>query len=555
MKNSIEGGDVMNLEFHPKFNSTNDGLTAASGRKSSMLELKCLKEGNTSFKDLLTQTKNGKKPPAVEKPIASAGNLQNSLPNEQISGKENKDKNSDPLKEGLLLEPFQAMNTPTVEENNRDKFNPLVQNGGMSYFQSPPQLYSTPITGNEENVQLVTGNNDLNIGIGDVSPLENQLVENTTNSSQIGQLSEGQKETSQNFKNFVSLGDNNLELTKPQASLEPIVGKVNSTIPDNTGTEQKAIGPEEPVEVTQTENPQASLEPILGKADMTIPENIGTEQKAIGPDGPLEVTQTEKSLKSPEPILGKVDLTIPEKVETRQKTLGSEGKIDIKETGKSLKSTDPILGEADEFLIENTGTEKKTIGTEDQNGSIQRGMDEIPLINILPTKNTVIQTVDNVAVSAQIEQQIILQLDKNKPITFQMKLNPENLGEIDVQLKFDQGKLIIDITAFSKDTQALLMGQIDKLIKGLALQNVQVESVHLNNQTQNSNGSDSKALMMNMGMDFTQSQKHALSRESFRNQNNLTKNGNPDDDQELVVGISGNEQSRPPRYHKINVLI
>lgn len=515
LKILIEGGDVMNLEFHPKFNSQNDGLTAASGIKSSMLELKGLKEGNTSFKDLLTQTKNAKNQQAVEKPIASVENLQNSLPNEQISGAENKDNNSDPLKEGLLLEPFQEINKLTVEENNKDKVNPLIQNGGMSYFQSSPQLVSTPITANEENVQLVVGNNDLNIGIGDVSAPENQLVANTTNSSQVGQLLEGQEETGQTFKSFTSPDDNNLELTNSQESLEPILGNVNPDLSENTEV---------------------------------VP-------KVLGAEGQFKVAQTEKSLESPTSILSKVDPSLFETTGTEQKNPGVKGEIDIKETGKSVESSEQILGKVDVPLLENSEKEQKTTGTEDQNGSIQKGMEEIPLNNILPTKNTVIQTVDNVAVAGQIEQQIMSQLDKNKPITFQMKLNPENLGEIDVQLKFDQGKLIIDITAFSKDTQALLLGQIDKLIKGLALQNVQVESVHLNNQTQNSNGSDSKALMMNMGMDFTQSQKHALARENYREQNNLTKNTNPDDDQELVMGIPGNEQSRPPRYHKINVLI
>lgn len=515
LKILIEGGDVMNLEFHPKFNSSNDGLTAASGIKSSMLELKGLKEGNTRFKDLLTQTKNAKNQPAVEKPIASVEDLQNSLPNEQISGAENKDNNSDPFKEGLLLEPFQEINKLAVEENNKDKVNPLIQNGGMSYFQSSPQLVSTPITANEENVQLVVGNNDLNIGIGDVSAPENQLVANTTNSSQVGQLLEGQEETGQTFKSFVSQGDNNLELTKSQESLESILGNVNPDLSENTEV---------------------------------VP-------KVLGAEGSFEVIQTEISRESLEPIQGKVNPTVSENTEAVPKTMGSEGSFEVAQTEKPLKSTEPILGEVDGSLLENPGTEKQTIDTEDQNGSIQKGMEEIPLNSILPTKNTVLQTVDNVAVAGQIEQQIMSQLDKNKPITFQMKLNPENLGEIDVQLKFDQGKLIIDITAFSKDTQALLLGQIDKLIKGLALQNVHVESVNLNNQTQNSNGSDSKALMMNMGMDFTQSQKHALARENYREQNNLTKNTNPDDDQELVMGIPGNEQSRPPRYHKINVLI
>jgi flagellar hook-length control protein FliK len=86
-----------------------------------------------------------------------------------------------------------------------------------------------------------------------------------------------------------------------------------------------------------------------------------------------------------------------------------------------------------------------------------------------------------------------------------MQLQPEELGQIDIKLKLNEGKLIIDIVAANSKTQALLTNQVDKLIASMGLQNVQVESVHVSQQmNQESNGGQNQWQSMNSGMDFSQ---------------------------------------------------
>jgi flagellar hook-length control protein FliK len=70
--------------------------------------------------------------------------------------------------------------------------------------------------------------------------------------------------------------------------------------------------------------------------------------------------------------------------------------------------------------------------------------------------------------------------NKNVPTVLSMRLEPAELGKIDVSLKLTAaGKLVIDIAAESAKTQALLAGQTDKLVQALGLQNVQVENVSM----------------------------------------------------------------------------
>ncbi|MDR2295621.1 MAG: flagellar hook-length control protein FliK [Clostridiales Family XIII bacterium] len=80
----------------------------------------------------------------------------------------------------------------------------------------------------------------------------------------------------------------------------------------------------------------------------------------------------------------------------------------------------------------------------------------------------------------QIAREVFTALaDKRLPTTLSMRLEPAELGRIDVSMKLTSaGKLVIDIAAESAKTQALLAGQTDKLVQALGLQNVQVESVN-----------------------------------------------------------------------------
>ena len=107
---------------------------------------------------------------------------------------------------------------------------------------------------------------------------------------------------------------------------------------------------------------------------------------------------------------------------------------------------------------------------------------------------------------SQIGNESLTKLGEKGPAEFRMQLEPEDLGQIDIKLKFSEGKLMIDILAASARTQALLTSQVDKLISGLGLQNVHVESVQVSSQT-NSQAQDSsqgQAFTMHSSMDFSQ---------------------------------------------------
>ncbi|MCG2730241.1 MAG: flagellar hook-length control protein FliK, partial [Acetobacterium sp.] len=152
---------------------------------------------------------------------------------------------------------------------------------------------------------------------------------------------------------------------------------------------------------------------------------------------------------------------------------------------------------------------------------------------------------NNTPVVQQVAQKILQNFEPNKPMVLQMTLSPEKLGDIEVQLKYDQGKLVIDIMAASRETQNLLGKQINQLVRGLALQNVQVETVHINTPVEASSTGGNTSSLMNSGSDFSQQQNNAQLRESFlRNssiQNSLLGNGSESDD-EGIISIAQNLQ-------------
>lgn len=83
---------------------------------------------------------------------------------------------------------------------------------------------------------------------------------------------------------------------------------------------------------------------------------------------------------------------------------------------------------------------------------------------------------------SQIDREIQLKLEQRGLMEFKMQLEPKDLGQIDVRLRINEGKLIIDIVAASSRTQALLISQADKLVSSMGLQNVEVETVQVNLQ-------------------------------------------------------------------------
>ncbi|UYO63799.1 flagellar hook-length control protein FliK [Acetobacterium wieringae] len=190
-------------------------------------------------------------------------------------------------------------------------------------------------------------------------------------------------------------------------------------------------------------------------------------------------------------------------------------------------------------------TEKQSLG--------ENGVQEIDMATVNTNKSADVQVTNKTEVAQQVQQKILQNFEPNKPMVFQMTLSPDNLGDIDVKLSYDQGKLVIDILAVSQETQKLLGNQINQLVKGLALQNVQVETVHLNTPVEQSSDSQDATFMMNNGSDPNQNQNQALLRERFiKNSgvmNSITTNG--DEDESVLIPQNLQNYTN----HRINYLI
>ncbi|MDR2133443.1 MAG: flagellar hook-length control protein FliK [Clostridiales Family XIII bacterium] len=122
-----------------------------------------------------------------------------------------------------------------------------------------------------------------------------------------------------------------------------------------------------------------------------------------------------------------------------------------------------------------SGTEReagKAGGTSAQDGISARGLEA-------GARPAQAQSAEKPAPYGQIAREVFAALaNKNVPTVLSMRLEPAELGRIDVSMKLTKaGKLMIDIAAENARTQALLAGQTDKLVQALGLQNVQVESV------------------------------------------------------------------------------
>ncbi len=195
----------------------------------------------------------------------------------------------------------------------------------------------------------------------------------------------------------------------------------------------------------------------------------------------------------------------------------------------------------------------KTLTENENQNPNEIGVQEINLTGINANRGAEVQPNTKVEVAQQVEQKIIQNFEPNKPMVLQMTLSPDNLGDIDIKLSYDQGKLVIDITALSQDTQNLLGKQINQLVRGLALHNVQVETVHVNTPVEQSSDSQNAAFTMNGGSDPNQKQNQTLLREQFiKNSGVLNRILTGSDDDEAVL-IPQNLQNY--RNHRVNYLI
>lgn len=167
------------------------------------------------------------------------------------------------------------------------------------------------------------------------------------------------------------------------------------------------------------------------------------------------------------------------------------------------------------------------------------------------------QTVESAQPYSQIRDKILTKLEQSGPTEFKMQLDPEDLGQIDIKLKLAEGKLTIDILALNAKTQALLTGQVDKLIASMGLKNVVVESVQVNQQmsVQTQDNSQSQGYAMNTAMDFSQRRQQEQYQQQFLNDDRLT--GTHSRQPEEVQ--TGNQASRTDSmrygFHRMNYAV
>ena len=228
------------------------------------------------------------------------------------------------------------------------------------------------------------------------------------------------------------------------------------------------------------------------------------------------------------------------------------------------KAATVVNGKADSDLAKETGLgQTKTVDvqksainqTENQNPG-ERGVQDLSSMGVSSNKGPEVGHSAKVEVAQQVEQKIIQNFEPAKPMTLQMTLSPDNLGDIDIKLSYNQGKLIIDIMAASSETQKLLGNQINQLVRGLALQNVQVETVHLNTPVEATENGESMGSLLNDGSQFSQQQNNAPLKEQFLSkgtiQNNAFSNGAQDSNDELI-SLAQNLQYNGQR--RINYLV
>lgn len=316
--------------------------------------------------------------------------------------------------------------------------------------------------------------------------------------------------------------------------------------------------------------PSIPFSEMVPRLDETVQEEVPVLQQEIGRLENQAVESTEGLLKNSGAELATTEA--PSDVMDFSKQLVNRSGIEDEPEVQMLEGISPKQGnqaaevkpekaiDGIDVAKEQTSQQTKVFAgqansinqTDDQN-FVENGVQAINVTSINGNKGLEVQPDAKVEIAQQVEQKILQNFVPNKPMVLQMTLSPDNLGDIDIKLSYDQGKLIIDITAISQETQNLLGKQINLLVRGLALQNVQVETVHLNTPVEQSSDSQDAAFMMNSGSDPNENQNQTLLREQFiKNNRGLNRVLTISEEDESVV-IPQNLQNYT--NHKVNYLI
>lgn len=201
--------------------------------------------------------------------------------------------------------------------------------------------------------------------------------------------------------------------------------------------------------------------PGMTETQQTVnPEVIGmVPGQTANPEGNQSATEETSS----QPVM-----TLPESnMETRP----------IPEQKGSAKAwghlENPALGKA----AENSALYEKS---PELTEAIPQGIQQRMTSEVNPVVPEAVQQTEKPAPFVQVADKIAEAAAKGEPTALKMTLNPEQLGEIEIKIDMNQGKLQIGITAEKPETLNLLSGQLEKLTTRLGLHQFQIEGITLN---------------------------------------------------------------------------
>ncbi|MBC3888653.1 hypothetical protein GH810_10060 [Acetobacterium paludosum] len=528
----------MNLEFQ----STNSGSTTYGLHSvaTSVSNRKCEQKGSyeksTSFKDQLNQSRSNITQSTIkDRSSQKKESLKESEPTENadpstkaaLSGTENDVKNA-PVAENPADDKKQATSDESVIGNDLLNLVQSFQNG----------LATAKINVDTENtgIQIGTANNT-----GQVESLNQSATSTAT--SQLGNVLGPASIQSLEAQGLQGNGT-------PLVSLKEAAGQNQGILTAGTAENAQSVQPAGSTVATQGVQQAGLTAQTQGvqQAGLTA-QTQGVQQAGLTAktQSGQEVGLTAQTQSGQQVGLNGQEQKIPT---ASVETTTSNSSDNAKESpGLQEKATpESGLGTQKELAAQqNVAKDEKDVNSSENN--VQVGT----LGGITVSKEPQVQPSAHVEVSQQIEQKVLQNYEVNKPVTFTMTLSPKNLGDIDVQMKYDQGKLVINIMAASTETQKLLGKEVNQLVRSLALQNVQVDTVHVVNQTAQSSSQNSASLM-NMGTNLSQEQNQAQLKESLiRNNSSSLKNLQPESEEDTVVSI--NQQFQNYGSNRINYLI
>lgn len=505
----------MNLEFQSTGKSTINGLMGSAAKAvNARIDQKETNERSNQFKDLLNQSKQD---------VRQA--------DRQLETIRENQKDSQAIKESRKAETKQVTSETPPKDTRAEADN-------IKSTENEPK--DLKIDKEMEDSSLVTAENAQLMGLQNV---QGGLEKALTNFNIIlGGEENGVSQT-------ITVQDQTSQLFNTQAQTLSVI-LTEDVSPDTAilidDSQISAIGREV---ADADKNQDASLfTGLIKKAEAELTDGLKTVDSLTGETNQTvadnELNDTNIDLKNQQNGDGSLQM--------------NESKSDNVNPQKVTSAVDGFSGleqlNADQAQLNNiqdslkSQTERQSLG--------EKGIQEVNASGLNPAKSSEVPTSSNTPVVQQVAQKILQNFEPNKPMVLQMTLSPDNLGDIDVQLKYDQGKLVIDIMAASQETQNHLSKQINQLVRGLALQNVHVETVHLNTSVEASSTGENTASLMNSGPGFSQQQNNAQLRESLlRNssiQNSLPNNG-VEESNDAIISIAQNLQYNGQR--RINYLI